>query len=65
MQLKLANLALCVIDEISVVGGSIFVKISETLKRIKQNTDDWGNVAVLAIGDFYQLLPVGQRPVYK
>ena len=65
MQLKLANLALCVIDEISMVGGSTFAKISETLKRIKQNTDDWGHVAVLAIGDFYQLPPVGQRPVYK
>ena len=65
MQLKLANLALCVIDEIRMVGGSTFAKISETLKMIKQNTDDWGGVAMLAIGDFYQLPPVGQRPVYK
>ena len=42
MKMKLANLALCVIDEISMVGGSTSAKISETLKRIKQNTDDWG-----------------------
>ena len=31
MQLKLANLVLCVVDEISMVGGSIFAKITETL----------------------------------
>ena len=65
MRLKLANLALCVIDEISMVDGSTFAKISETLKRIKQNTDDWGGVAMLGIGDFYQLTSVGQRAVYK
>ena len=47
------------------VGRSTFAKISETLKRIKQNTDYWGHGTVLAVGDFHQLPPVGQRPVYK
>ena len=59
------NPSYAVIGKISMIGGSIFAKISKTLKRIKQNTDDWNHVAVLAIGDFYELPPVGKRPVYK
>ena len=65
MQQKLANFALCVIDEKCMVGRSTFAKISETLKTIKQNTDDWGHGTKLVVGDFHQLPPVGQRPVYK
>ena len=65
MQVKLKNLALCVIDEISMVGTSTFQKICSALKKIKQSTDDWGGVSILAVGDFFQLPPVGQCPVFK
>ena len=41
MQVKLKNLALCVIDEISMVSTSTFGKICSALKKIKQSTDDW------------------------
>ena len=64
MQLKLGNLALCVIDEISMVGTSTFNRICQALKKIKQSTNDWGGVSILAVGDFYQLPPVGQCPVF-
>ena len=65
MQVKLKNLALCVIDEISMVGTSTFGKICSALKKIKQLTDDWGGVSILAVGDFFQLPPVGQCQVFK
>ena len=46
------------------VGMSTFHHVCEALKEIKQSTDDWGGVAVLAVGDFYQLPLVGQSPVF-
>ena len=64
MHIKLNNLALCIIDEISMVGSSTFQRLSETLKKIKRNTNDWGGICILAVGDFYQLPPIGQYPVY-
>ena len=64
MHIKLNNLALCIIDEISMVGSSTFKRISETLKKIKHNTNDWGEICILAVGDFYQLPPISQYPVY-
>ena len=54
MQLKLANVALYVTDEISMVGSNTFRHVWNILK-IKQNTTDWGSLSRLAIGDFYQL----------
>ena len=65
MQIKLKNLALCVIDEISMVGISTFGKICSALKKIKQSTDDWGGVSILAVGDFFQLPPVGQSQLFR
>ena len=65
MQVKLKNLALCVIDEISMVSTSTFGKIGSALKKIKQLTDDWGGVSILAVRDFFQLPPVAQCQVFK
>ena len=59
MHLKLKNVMLCVIDEISMVGLPRFNQICDTLKKIKQNSEDWGGICILAAGDFYQLPPVG------
>ena len=63
--MKLNNIALCVMDEVSMVGLSTFNHICSTLKKMKQSNDDWGDISVLAVGDFYQLPPVGQCPIYK
>ena len=65
MQMKLNGIALCVIDEVSMVGLSTFNHVCSTLKRIKQSNDDWGGISILAVGDLYQLPPVGQCPIYK
>ena len=53
MQVKLKNLALCIIDEISIVGVSTFGKICSALKNIKQSTDNWGGVSILAVDNFF------------
>ena len=65
MQLKLEHLILFVNDEISMVGYKKFQSMNETMCSIKGTMDaDWGNICVLAVGDLYQLPPVGQCPVY-
>ena len=65
MQLKLENLILFVNDEVSMVGYKKFQTMNQTMCTIKGTTDaDWGNICVLAVGDLYQLPPVGQRPIY-
>ena len=65
MQLNLANVSLCVIDEISMGSFSTFRHVCETLNKIKQNITDWGGVSIISIGNFYQLPPIGQSPVYS
>ena len=56
---------LSVTDEISMVGFKQFQHINQTVCDIKGTTDgNWGGICALAVGDFYQLPPVGQSPVY-
>ena len=66
MQIKLQNLVLLTIDEISMVGAKKFLDMNKTLCSIKGTHDaNWGNICVLAVGDLYQLPPVGQSPIYR
>ena len=53
-------------DEISMVGYKKFLNMNKTMCTIKGIYNaDWGNICVLAVGDLYQLTPVGQSPIYK
>ena len=64
-QTKLQHLTLLVNDEVSMVGFKKFQCMNETVCTIKgTGMGDWGNICVLAIGDLYQLPPVGQSPIY-
>ena len=66
MQIKLQDIVLLTIDEISMVGAKKFLDINRTVCSIKGSHDaNWGNICVLAVGDLYQLPPVGQCPIYK
>ena len=65
MQLKLEHMILSVTDEISMVGFKQFQHMNQIVCDIKGTTDaNWGGICVLAVGDLYQLPPVGQSPVY-
>ena len=65
MQLKLEHMMLSITDEISVVGFKQFQSMNQTICTIKGTTDgNWGDICVLAVGDLYQLPPVGQCPIY-
>ena len=65
MQLKLEHMMLSITDEISMVGFKQFQSMNQTMCTIKDTTDgNWGDICVLAVGDLYQLPPVGQCPIY-
>ena len=52
-------------DEISMVGFKQFQSMNQTMCTLKGTTDgNWGDICVLAVGDLYQLPPVGQCPIY-
>ena len=59
LRCKLGALKLIFIDEISMVGNSMFhVQINNRLKDIKGSPLPFGGVSIVAIGDLFQLKPV-------
>ena len=65
MQLKLENLMLSLTDEISMIGFKKFQQMNEMMCHVTGTSKgDWGGICVIAMGDLYQLLPIGECPVY-
>ena len=64
--MKLANLQLLIIDEISMVGSNMLLQIHRRLQQLKGSPDSttFGNISILAVGDLYQLQPVAQPHVF-
>ena len=51
---------LSITDEISMVGFNQFQSMNQTMCTMKGTNDgNWGDICVLAVGDLYQLSPVG------
>lgn len=68
--LKLGNLKLLIIDEISMVDRKVLSFVHGRMRQIKQvsssEKQSWfGNVSILAVGDFYQLPPVKAKSLMK
>ena len=57
-----SKLSRLMLDEVSMVGSNMLLEIHKRLQQIKGVTDDvtFGGVSILAVGDLYQLPPVGQ-----
>ena len=65
MQLKLKHMMLSITDEISMVGFKQVQSMNQTMCTLKGTTEgNWGDICVLAVGDIYELPPVGQCPIY-
>ena len=56
-----------IVDEVSMVGSNVLLEIHKRLQQIKGVSDDavFGGVSILAVGDLYQLPPVGQAPLFS
>jgi len=67
LRTKLSRLMFVIIDEVSMVGSNMLLEIHRRLQQIKGASDNkvFGGVSILAVGDLYQLPPVGQTPLFS
>ena len=61
---RLGKLKLLVIDEVSMVGADLLYHIHRRLQDITGKSDRFGGISILAVGDLFQLQPVGQNHVF-
>ncbi|KAI8512099.1 hypothetical protein Bbelb_111990 [Branchiostoma belcheri] len=64
---RLGKLKLLIVDEVSMVGADLLYHIHRRLQDISGNPDPdtrFGGVSILAVGDLFQLQPVGQNHVF-
>uniref|UniRef100_A0A3B1IIS5 ATP-dependent DNA helicase n=1 Tax=Astyanax mexicanus TaxID=7994 RepID=A0A3B1IIS5_ASTMX len=55
-----SNLQIMIIDEISMVSKPLFAYVNWRLQQIKGNNKPFGNISIMAVGDFQQLPPLGK-----
>ena len=65
MRLKLQNLNILIIDEISMVGANLLLYVHRRLCDIMASEEPFANVSILAVGDLMQLPPVFQKAIFK
>lgn len=67
LRMKYRSLQLLIIDEVSMVDQSMLTYIHARLQQIKRRSykEPFGNVSILAVGDFHQIQPVKGRPLFK
>ena len=66
MRCELGALKLILLDEVSMVGNSMFtVQLNNRLKDLKGSKEDFGGVNIITIGDLFQLKPVMDGYVFN
>jgi ATP-dependent DNA helicase PIF1 len=66
LQKRFKNVSLVVIDEISMVGLKTLYWIDQRLRQIAGKMHlRFGGISVLLVGDFAQLPPVGDTPLFQ
>uniref|UniRef100_A0A8C1LAF7 ATP-dependent DNA helicase n=1 Tax=Cyprinus carpio TaxID=7962 RepID=A0A8C1LAF7_CYPCA len=60
MRADLSNARILIIDEISMVSKQLFAYVNWRLQQIKGNQKHFGGLSILAVGDFFQLPPLGR-----
>jgi ATP-dependent DNA helicase PIF1 len=61
---KWKNIEVLIIDEISMMGGTLFTKLDLIAKTIRKNNRPFGGIQLIVSGDFLQLPPVKDNWVF-
>lgn len=62
---RLKNIAVLLLDEISTVGESMWILLDYVFRKCFDSTLPFGGVAILIMGDFWQLPPVGEQTLMR
>ncbi|XP_044717424.1 PIF1-like helicase domain-containing protein [Hirsutella rhossiliensis] len=67
LQSRLRHIKYLVVDEKSMLGLEQLARIDSRLRQAfpQRNLEFFGGVSVLLVGDFFQLPPVRQKPLYS
>ncbi|XP_072232324.1 uncharacterized protein [Leuresthes tenuis] len=67
LRMKMRNLHILIIDEVSMVDHRLLAYVHGRLRQIKQTGDYslFGNVSLICVGDFFQLRPVKGTPLFS
>jgi PIF1-like helicase/Phosphoglucose isomerase len=65
MHAKFKDCKYIIIDEISMVGSLLLYKIHNRLQEITGSCLPFGGINILVVGDFFQIIPVGDSCLYK
>ena len=67
MRLELENLYVIIIDEVSMIGANMLLRLHNRLQEITElhgQDTRFGNLTIIAVGDLYQLPPVKDRKIF-
>ena len=65
LQQKYINVKVLFLEEVSMIGRALMKKVNQRLQQIFGTTSNFGNLHVIAIGDFYQMAPVQDAYVFS
>ncbi len=60
LRATLRDVEILIIDEVSMISKDLFAYINWRFQQIKGSKKPFGGISVLAVGDFYQLPPLGK-----
>ncbi|XDV19594.1 hypothetical protein PO909_025040 [Leuciscus waleckii] len=60
LRARLRDVEILIIDEVSMISKDLFAYINWRCQQIKGSKKPFGGISVLAVGDFYQLPPLGK-----
>jgi hypothetical protein len=59
---RMKDLKVLIIDEVSMLSPQLFNSINALLQTFKFNSEPFGGIQVILVGDFFQLPPVSKKP---
>jgi hypothetical protein len=57
---RIKNVHVLIIDEISMLDGTVLDMVEVVLRTLRQSTEPFGGVQVVCVGDFFQLPPIAR-----